>query len=84
MAGGWAMSTSVSKRRSAVLAAPSSAAAITDSVSQNWAGYAVTGAHYGRVSGTWVVPAVRCTVGEVCGALRDEWGSYDSQVSDGR
>jgi len=47
----------------AVLAAPSSAAAITDSVSQNWAGYAVTGAHYGRVSGTWVVPAVRCTVG---------------------
>jgi methylmalonyl-CoA mutase N-terminal domain/subunit len=28
--------------------------------------------------------AARCTVGEVCGALRAEWGSYDSQVSDGR
>ena len=28
--------------------------------------------------------AARCTVGEVCGALRDEWGSYDAQVSDGR
>ena len=25
--------------------------------------------------------AARCTVGEVCGALRGEWGSYDSQVS---
>jgi peptidase A4-like protein len=47
----------------AVLAAPSSAAAITDSVSQNWAGYAATGAHYERVSGSWVVPAVHCTVG---------------------
>ena len=28
--------------------------------------------------------SVRCTVGEVCGALRAEWGSYDSQASDGR
>ena len=28
--------------------------------------------------------AVRCTVGEVCAALRAEWGSYDSQISDGR
>ena len=28
--------------------------------------------------------AARCTVGEVCRALRGEWGSYDSQVSDGR
>ena len=28
--------------------------------------------------------ALRCTVGEVCRALRDEWGSYDAQVSDGR
>ena len=28
--------------------------------------------------------AARCTVGEVCGALRGEWGSYDAQVSDGR
>ena len=28
--------------------------------------------------------AARCTVGEVCGALRAEWGTYDSQVSDGR
>ena len=28
--------------------------------------------------------AARCTVGEVCGTLRAEWGSYDSQVSDGR
>ena len=24
--------------------------------------------------------ALRCTVGEVCGTLRDEWGSYDAQV----
>ena len=47
----------------AALAAPSGAGAITDSVSQNWAGYAVTGAHYQRVSGTWVVPTVHCTVG---------------------
>ena len=45
------------------LAAPASAGAITDSVSQNWAGYAVTGARYQRVSGTWVVPKVRCTPG---------------------
>jgi methylmalonyl-CoA mutase N-terminal domain/subunit len=22
--------------------------------------------------------AARCTVGEVCGALRDEWGTYDA------
>ena len=28
--------------------------------------------------------AARCTVGEVCAALRSEWGSYDAQVSDGR
>ena len=28
--------------------------------------------------------AARCTVGEVCRALRGEWGSYDAQVSDGR
>jgi methylmalonyl-CoA mutase N-terminal domain/subunit len=28
--------------------------------------------------------AARCTVGDVCGTLRAEWGSYDSQVSDGR
>ncbi len=28
--------------------------------------------------------ALRCTVGEVCRALRGEWGSYDAQVSDGR
>ena len=28
--------------------------------------------------------AARCTVGEVCGALRGEWGSYDAQMSDGR
>jgi methylmalonyl-CoA mutase N-terminal domain/subunit len=28
--------------------------------------------------------AARCTVGEVCGALKQEWGSYDAQVSDGR
>ena len=27
--------------------------------------------------------AARCTVGEVCGALRDEWGRYDAQVSHG-
>jgi methylmalonyl-CoA mutase N-terminal domain/subunit len=27
--------------------------------------------------------AARCTVGEVCGALRDEWGTYDAQVSHG-
>ena len=32
-------------------------------MSQNWAGYAVTGAHYERVSGTWVVPKLHCTVG---------------------
>jgi methylmalonyl-CoA mutase N-terminal domain/subunit len=31
-----------------------------------------------------VALSARCTVGEVCGALRTEWGSYDSQVSDGR
>ena len=43
----------------AALAAPAGAGAITDSVSQNWAGYAVTGAHYQRVSGTWVVPTVQ-------------------------
>ena len=28
--------------------------------------------------------AARCTVGEVCRALRGEWGSYDAQISDGR
>jgi methylmalonyl-CoA mutase N-terminal domain/subunit len=28
--------------------------------------------------------AARCTVGEACGALRSEWGSYDAQMSDGR
>jgi methylmalonyl-CoA mutase N-terminal domain/subunit len=28
--------------------------------------------------------ALRCTVGEVCAALRGEWGSYDAQISDGR
>jgi methylmalonyl-CoA mutase N-terminal domain/subunit len=27
--------------------------------------------------------AARCTVGEVCGALRAEWGAYDAQVSHG-
>ena len=30
----------------------------------------------------------RCTVGEICGVLREEWGTYDAQraraVSDGR
>ena len=26
----------------------------------------------------------RCTVGEVCRALKGEWGSYDAQISDGR
>ena len=28
--------------------------------------------------------AARSTVGEVCGALRAVWGTYDAQVSDGR
>ena len=28
--------------------------------------------------------AGRCTVGEVCRALKGEWGSYDAQISDGR
>ena len=28
--------------------------------------------------------AARCTVGEVCRALKGEWGSYDAQISDGR
>jgi methylmalonyl-CoA mutase N-terminal domain/subunit len=27
--------------------------------------------------------AARCTVGEVCGALRSEWGTYDAQISHG-
>jgi hypothetical protein len=23
--------------------------------------------------------AARCTVGEICGVLREEWGTYDAQ-----
>jgi Peptidase A4 family len=38
-------------------------ASTSSGVSANWAGYAVTGAKYRRVSGTWIVPTGRCTPG---------------------
>jgi hypothetical protein len=38
-------------------------ASSSTSVSANWAGYAVTGASYRRVTGSWVVPQGRCTAG---------------------
>jgi hypothetical protein len=43
-------------------AAPARATA-TNAVSSNWAGYAVTGAKYRRVTGTWTVPGGSCTAG---------------------
>jgi hypothetical protein len=46
-----------------VLAAPSGAGAVTDDVSQNWAGYAATGPRFQKVSGSWVVPTVHCSAG---------------------
>jgi Peptidase A4 family len=47
----------------ASLAVPSAAGAVSESVSDNWAGYAVTGRSFERVSGSWTVPKVRCTAG---------------------
>jgi hypothetical protein len=38
-------------------------ATTASAVSANWAGYAVTGAKYRRVTGTWVVPSLSCTPG---------------------
>jgi hypothetical protein len=38
-------------------------AATTNVVSVNWAGYAVTGAKYRRVTGSWTVPRGACTPG---------------------
>ena len=46
-----------------VLALPSAAGAVSDSVSENWAGYAVTGPSFQRASGAWTVPKVRCAAG---------------------
>jgi hypothetical protein len=39
------------------------AASTPAAVSANWAGYAVTGAKYRRVTGTWIEPKGRCTAG---------------------
>jgi hypothetical protein len=50
----------------APLAGPSSsqgAAATASSVSTNWAGYAVSGRRFRKVTGTWRVPAGNCTAG---------------------
>jgi hypothetical protein len=47
----------------AALSAASSAAAATEAVSENWAGYAVTGPRYQRISGSWIVPKVHCSAG---------------------
>lgn len=47
-------------------ALPATGAQAASSVSSNWAGYAVRGAgvRYGRVSGSWTVPAVSCAPGQ--------------------
>lgn len=37
------------------------APAATTAVSSNWAGYAVTGSTYSKVTGTWVQPTASCT-----------------------
>jgi hypothetical protein len=50
---------------SALAGTPSPAAgASTTVVSGNWAGYAVTGAHYRRVTGSWTVSRGACTSGQ--------------------
>jgi hypothetical protein len=41
----------------------SARARTTSAVTSNWAGYAVTGAKYRRVTGSWVVPKGTCTSG---------------------
>jgi hypothetical protein len=45
------------------LAAPSARASTATVLSPNWGGYAVTGAKYRRVTGTWIVPRGLCTAG---------------------
>ncbi|MEA2428070.1 MAG: hypothetical protein QOF37_1698 [Thermoleophilaceae bacterium] len=44
-------------------AEPAAAAATASSVSTNWAGYAVGGRRFRRVTGTWRVPSGSCTAG---------------------
>jgi hypothetical protein len=58
-----ALLASTGAAAAAALGAPGGAAALTDEVSQNWAGYAVNGPRFQRVSGYWTVPKVRCSPG---------------------
>lgn len=55
-------------------------AAATSTTSTNWAGYAVTGATYKRVSGTWLQPQVDCSTATE-NAYSATWvglGGYDT------
>ena len=61
--------------------APTAAAASTSTTSTNWAGYAVTGKTFKRVSGAWVQPAIDCTTTGATDAYSATWvglGGYSA------
>ncbi|MFT4034867.1 MAG: G1 family endopeptidase [Patulibacter sp.] len=66
----------------ALIAPPGAAATATSTTSStNWAGYAVTGKTFKRVSGSWVQPAVDCTSTTRRNAYSASWvglGGYDT------